>query len=86
MYVVKKWSSRKTSTQRIFVSERGLEKKKKKEEGVMKRLAVWCESMNAGCSRGADGYHDNERDSRGRMEEVWLDQFITTHSCVCVCV
>lgn len=45
---------------------------------------MWCESMNAGCSGGADGYHDNER-CRRRTGEVGPNQFITTYSCVCVC-
>lgn len=46
----------------------------------------WCESMNAGCSRGADGYHDNER-SRKRTGEVGPKRFITiARICVCACV
>lgn len=46
---------------------------------------MWCESMNARCGGGAHGYHDDER-RRSRSGEVGPSQFISTCSCVWVCV
>lgn len=80
--IVKKWRAPERTGLASFYSKQGY---KIKEERVMKRMCcVWRESMNSGCSWGADGYHDNESRRCG-SGEVGPSQFITAYSCVCVC-